>query len=192
MHSLVNYANIIWTLSMSPLVDNVSIYNDINKFHLLSHSQKLPPNNMHNKSQYKMRFIHYIGNCFFIVSSQPFQVQTTQTSFETTTYQQYAPTAPVAKQVGPSCIQADNRLPVAQGWPQGTETVGWRDLVGGWTNPIEKYVTVKLEHLPRERFFGENHAYRKNHHLEMSLKFVSIHCRGATYTQVHVAAFKQF
>ena len=93
---------------MSPLVDNVSIYNDINKFYLLSHSQKLPPNNMHNKSQYKMRFIHYIGNCFFIVSSQSFQVQTTQTSFETTTYQQYAPTAPVAR-LGPSCIQAANR-----------------------------------------------------------------------------------
>ena len=155
MHSSVNYGNIKWTLSMSPVVDNVSIYNDINKYYLLSHSQKLPPNNMHNKSQYKMRFIHYIGNCFFIVSSQSFQVQTTQTSFETTTYEQYAPTAPVAgRRLVPSCIQATNRLPAA-GWrfrmtAFGTETVGWRDLVGGFNQPNWKICfTVKLEHLPK-------------------------------------------
>ena len=155
---------------------------------------------MHNKSQYKMRFIHYIGNlgnCFFIVSSQSFQVQTTQTSFETTTYEQYAPTAPVAfRRLGPSCIQAAHpcRLPVAV-WdvPQGTETVGWprsswRLNQPNWkicnrqigTSPQGKFEKVKIMHI------------EKNHHLEMSLKFVSIHCRGATYTQVHVAAFKQF
>ena len=33
------------------------------------------------------------------------------------------------------------------------------DLVGGWTNPFEKYANVKLDHFPKVR--GENTKYLK-------------------------------
>ena len=41
---------------------------------------------------------------------------------------------------------------------QKTTTFAQRtDLVGGWTNPIEKYYIVKLDHLPRDR--GKNKIF---------------------------------
>ena len=138
MHSSVNYGNIKWTLNMSPVVDNVSIYDDINKFYLLSHSQKLPPNNMHNKSQYKMRFIHYVGNCFFSVSSQSFQVQTTRPFWNdnisticshcTSGQAGWSIVYPGWQAAGCRWRKDDRRA----------QKQGWRDLVGGF-NPIEKY-----------------------------------------------------
>ena len=36
-------------------------------------------------------------------------------------------------------------------------------LVGGWTNPSEKYAQVKLDQFPRDR--GENKKYLSCHHL---------------------------
>ena len=32
-------------------------------------------------------------------------------------------------------------------------------LVGGWTNPVEKYAQVKFDHFPKDR--GENNKYLK-------------------------------
>lgn len=162
MHSLVNYGNIIWTLSMSPLVDNVSIYNDINKYYLLSHSQKLPPNNMHNKSQYKMRFIHYKHIYRNITVSSLFLLNLSR-------FQQHKPLLkrqninnmlPLHRWPVAGWFHRVSRLPTSRlpggglGWPQGTETVGWpRSSWRFQPNPIEKYVSPSNWNIfPREIF----------------------------------------
>ena len=52
-------------------------------------------------------------------------------------------------------------------------------LVGGWTNPLEKYYIVKLDHVPRDP--GENEKCLSCHHLDLVCKMcVEIHQKEPT------------